>query len=823
MFQNPYARRIPVKSILFLLFAFTSLTFCSFSLNHTIPSAFKPPANGVTLRTQPAGSNAVKSSRLNFQRGLDQMTFLCRGNGYNFTFTPTKVVLDLNRSRTSTARRLPFVHDPVTQHSVIEVGLKGANPQPKISGLDHQPGHVNYVAGADPSKWRIDVPTYAKVLYEGIYPGTDLVFYGTGEQLEYDFVVAPQANPKDIALSFKGVEHLEINHQGELVLHSDGTEIRQHRPNLYQLVDGETVRIEGRYILRGDNTVGFDVDDYDKNETLVIDPVLAFSTYLGGNDIDLGLDIALDAAGNSYVLGQTPSLDFPVLAPYQALYGGGLADVFVSKFDKNGGLIYSTYLGGSAFDSGPGAIAVDNLGNAYVSGATFSSDFPTVNAIQSTRLGPQDAFVTKLDATGGTLVYSTYLGGSASESANAIAVDSLGNAYITGRSNSNNFPLVNPIQDTHVGVDAFVTKLNASGSAIVYSTFLGGRAADEAFAISVDSVGNAYITGKTSSPNFPMVSPFQGTYGGGDDVFVAKVNAPGDSLLFSSYLGGTGNEMGLGITTGPSGSVYFVGGTGSSDFPTVNAYQDSFAGGTLPVFFFDGFVARLNAAGDTLLYSTYLGGSGGDICYGVAVDSGGNIIVAGETGSDDFPLERPLQSTNSGAPNRDAFVTKLNPGGNSLIYSTYLGGNEDDSARGLAIDQAGDVYLTGFTLSSNFPILKPAQSILHGTRDAFITKLQSQAPTTTSITSSLDPSFVLQVVTFTATVSSVAGYTPDGSVRFIVDNAQYGPYQLDANGTARHAIQFLTVATRKVRVEYLGTSYFAPSTSKSFTQNVKKR
>ena len=621
------------------------------------------------------------------------------------------------------------------QSPVVRMKLVGANPSPRVSGLEELPGKSNYFIGNDPSQWRTNVPHYAKVQYNDVYPGVDLVYYGNQRQLEYDLVVAPGADPGAIALSFEGVERLRIDAQGDLVLHTSGGQIRQHKPLVYQEVDGGHREIAGAYVLNGDREVGFQIAAYDVGEPLIIDPVLTDSTYLGGNGNDRSFAIAVDASGNAYVTGQTSFTGFPTASPFQADGGGG-QNAFVTKLNAAGNaLVYSTYLGGSDSETGRG-IAVDASGSAYVTGSTESTDFPTANPIQPALGGTGDAFVTKLNAAGNALVYSTYLGGSSFEGGYGIAVDGSGNAYVTGSTFSTDFPTATPLQPaTGGGFDAFVTKLNAAGSALVYSTYLGGSSVEGGFGIAVDGSGNAYVTGSTSSADFPTASPIQPTIGGvigGDiDAFVTKLNAAGNALVYSTYLGGSSSEGGtnsiqLAVAVDASGNAYVAGTTTSTDFPTASPIQPAHGGGG--AFIWDAFVTKLNAAGNALVYSTYLGGSGHDFVEGIAVDAFGNAYVAGETGSDNFPTANPIQATRDGSPN-DAFVTKLNAAGNALVYSTYLGGSSGDMTfgGGIAVDGSGNAYVTGDTTSTDFPTATPFQSTKAGGSDVFIAKISDVA------------------------------------------------------------------------------------------------
>ena len=419
--------------------------------------------------------------------------------------------------------------------------------------------------------------------------------------------------------------------------------------------------MDGHYVLKGNNLVTFEVASYDRSKLLIIDPVLVYSTYLGGSGPDAGIGIAVDASGKAYVTGETSSLDFPTMNASQPASAGG-GDAFVSKLNAAGSaLVYSTYLGGSGSDAGTG-IAVDGLGNAYVTGQTRSTTFPTTSGAFQTSFGGgfSNAFVSKLNAGGSALAYSTYLGGSRFDLGSGIAVDASGNAYVTGQAGSTNFPITSGAFQTSLrgSGDAFVSKLSAAGSALVYSTFLGGSGFDLGLGVAVDASGNAYVTGETLSSDFPTTSgALQTSFGGGySDAFVSKLNAAGSALVYSSYLGGRGGDQGSGIVVDASGDAYVTGLTDSADFPTVDPLQPRYGGGG------NVFVTKLNAAGSALVYSTYLGGRGGDLGSGIAVDASGNTYLTGSTGSPDFPTVNPFQPAKAGAVFAfDAFVAKISP------------------------------------------------------------------------------------------------------------------------------------------------------------------
>jgi hypothetical protein len=468
------------------------------------------------------------------------------------------------------------------------------------------------------------------------------------------------------------------------------------------------------------------VAGYDASRPLVIDPVLSYSTYLGGSDDDSGNGIAVDADGNAYVVGDTMSVDFPTANPLQPGFGGSNQNAFVAKLSADGSaLVYATYLGGSGREEGHG-IAADAEGNAYVAGETASADFPTAKPLQPALMGRSNAFVAKLSADGSALVYATYLGGSGTDEGDGIAVDADGNAYVAGMTSSLNFPTTPAAFQTLHGSgprNGFVTKLTADGSALVYATYLGGSGRDEADAIAVDADGNAYVAGETSSLDFPTTpGAFQTTYSGGmSKAFVTKLNADGSGLIYSTYLGGSGEEEinGPGLAVDAAGNAYLTGITNSTDFPTANALQRAYGGGAS-----DAFVAKLNADGSELIYSTYFGGSGTDEGVAIAVDASGNAYLTGNTTSLDFPTANPLQPANAGLTN--AFVAKLTADGSALVYSTYLGGSYFDEGHGLAVDGDGNAYVTGKTSSPDFPTANPLQRTNAGCYDAFVAKITNQ-------------------------------------------------------------------------------------------------
>jgi hypothetical protein len=681
-----------------------------FTSSHLLPG----PAATPRPRIENLNKLPLAFERNEGQTG-SQVKFLARGQGYTLFLTPGEAVLAL--------------HKASAKSGVLRMKLLGANPAPDVSGVDEMPGKSNYFIGNDAKQWHTNVPMYAKVKYKSVYSGIDLVYYGNQRQLEYDFVVAPGADPRRIQLGVCGARKISRSEDGDLVLAMDAGEIRWHKPVVYQETAGARQEIAANYAIKGKNRVGFQVAGYDPRMPLFIDPLI-YSTYLGGSGSDNGSGIAVDGSGNAYVTGYTSSTDFPTMNPLQPTNaaGNGGFNVFVAKVNATGSaLVYSTYLGGSGGDDQGLGIAVDSSGNAYVTGTTDSSDFPTLRPLQPAYAGGYDAFVTKLSPTGSTLVYSTYLGGSGYDAGYGVAVDSSDNAYATGSTTSTDFPTMHPLQpangDGGQYEDTFAAKLSSTGSALVYSTYLGGSAFDLGFGIAVDSSGSAYVTGWTNSTDFPTMNPLQPANGGSDDAFVAKLNPAGSALVYSTYLGGSGADQGAGIAVDGSGNAYVTGTTQSTDFPTMNPLQPSYGGN------YDAFVAKLNATGSALVYSTYLGGSGRDDGSGIAVDSLGSAFLIGYTTSANFPTVNPLQPSYGGGG--DAFVTKLNASGSALAYSTYLGGSGYDYGSGIAVDRSANAYVAGSTDSSDFPTMNPLQPSYGGGSedgyfgDAFVTVIAS--------------------------------------------------------------------------------------------------
>ncbi len=755
-----------------------------------------------------------------------RVKFLSRGSGYSLFLTDSSAVLALTKrdaSRVTHAGAKASAPKPASasqarKTDVVHMKLAGTNPDAHIAGTDQLPGNANYFIGNDPAKWHSNVPTYSKVQYIGVYPGVDLVYYGNQRQLEYDFVVAPGADPKPIRLEFAGVNKLTLTADGDLKVSARNGEIAFHKPVIYQEEDGRRRQVEGQFSLLANRAVGFTLGQYDHAKPLVIDPVLAYSTYLGGSGGDVAGAIAVDSSGDSYVTGQANSTDFPITSgAFQTVDYAGLSSAFVTKLNSTGtALLYSTYLGYDAFGYG---IAVDGSGDAYVTGSTSADSYPvTAGAFQTknnnSATNQTNAFITRLNSTGSALLYSTYLGGSGDQYVGdwgtAIAVDSSGDAYVTGLAVSDNFPVTAGAFQTvnksssNGQANAFVAKFNSTGTALVYSTYLGGSATDEGNGIAVDGSGDAYVTGLATSTNFPVTAgAFQVAVNGSQgNAFVSKLNPAGTQLVYSTYLGGSGasglyfdglsvTDAGAAIAVDGSGYAYVTGFSTSAHFPvTTGAFQvlNNSAGGS------NAFVTKVNLDGTALVYSTYLGGSSplvaneygnnaGDLSNGIAVDASGDAYITGQAYSTNFPVTPgAFQTANkAGAGFTNAFVVKLNPTGSALLYSTYLGGagrtvdsvSYGDVGNGIAVDGSGGAYVTGQAGSASFPITtgayQQANQANGSTPDtnAFVAKLDLNAgtPPTVTVTPSSSSITTAEALTVTVYVGGPSGYPiPTGSV-----------------------------------------------------------
>ena len=680
--------------------------------------------------------------------------FVSRGSGYAFVLAEGEALVSLGRRDTAGVpdRGVRNTARPPAS-ALVRMSWVGARPGVSPVGVEPTAGVTNYLVG-DPAEWRRDVRSFGKVRYQGVYDGIDLVFYGNQKQLEYDFVVAPGADPDQIRLRFSGDDGIEIDSTGSLAVKAGGEVVLQRAPVLYQLRGGERQTVAGSYERLGAHDVGFAVGDYDHSAPLYIDPVLAFSSFLGGNSYDYPKAVTVDASGNAYVTGYTSSVNFPTTyGTYRSscpTCAFGTEDVFVTKISGAGALVYSTFIGGSSTADKAHAIALDAAGNVYVTGETYypgsGPSFPVVNGFNTTAGG--GGFLFKLDPAGRTLLYSTLMQSGSSTIGYGVAVEG-SNAYVAGMTVAGaSFPRW-PTSGTFSSAigplgtyDGFVVKVDTTktgAASLAYATRFGGWDAQAAYGVAVNSLGEAYVTGDTSSNNFPTAgTPVQPTCGSDGncnnrtkDVFVAKLAASGSSLLYSTFVGGSGADTGFGIALDSLGYIYVAGETYSSNFPvTVGAYQTACrtSGGNCSNFS-DAFVFQLVPAGNGFVFSTYLGGNSRDAARAIALDAQGNAYVAGDTDSSDFPVTAgAIQPARNGA-NTDAFVSMLDFMGTTLPYSTYLGGSASvaggDKAFGIALDSNSDVWVVGQTDSVNFPLTSSAfqHSFGGGGFDGFVARI----------------------------------------------------------------------------------------------------
>jgi hypothetical protein len=756
-----------------------------------LPGSFPAmPSAAVTSATRNRILEKYSQLPLRFEMNQGQtdsrVRFLSRGRGYTLFLTPTEALFSVSEAAggSSDPRYLDRMNN---RTSTLRMELSGAKPDAVIAGSDELPGRSNYFIGNDPKQWHTGVPAFERVNYKEVYPGIDLVYYGNQRQLEYDFVIAPGADPNAIRLKVTGSRQIRLDNRGNLLIRVGTGDLRLGAPDVYQEVAGQRRQVEGKWLLSKRHELRFGLGAYDHNKVLVVDPTLtlAYSTYLGGSLTDVAMSVAVDANGDAFITGYTasgntaPQPFFPTTeGAYQTQCNGCTSpldtnNVFITELDPTGTvLVYSTFLGG---DNGEGAngIAIDSSGNAYVVGTTYSGlsggnhiDFPTTEGAFQTTCAANctegDAFITELNAQGNRLVFSTFLGGTGIDKGNAIAVDSQGAVYVAGATSSTDFPTQIPFQAANAGGtnDGFVTKINSSGTALLYSTYLGGTLDDEVHAIAVDSSLDAYVAGVTSSTDFPTASPLQSANGGGGDAFVAKFNSKGTGLTYSTYLGGNALDQANGIALDSTNNVYLVGTTSSTKFPTQSAYQPSCAScasGTS-----DAFVTKINSSGSALVYSTYLGGTDSDLGNTIAVDSIGNAFVAGQTSSIDFPVANPNYSfTGCSGCTMSAFVTEFDVAGNGLVYSTYLGGDSTQAANGIALNSSDQAIVAGETASATFPVTTGVvQSTYHGgPEDAFITEFPGAANCTTTDT--------ISGFTVNATVTCTGNFVPDNQTMFV--------------------------------------------------------
>lgn len=830
------------------------------------------PVQRLAQATSPRASAPTVSQSLRFEPNLGQadssVRYLTQGPGYSAFFTGTEIVWALQKpggaSQPSHSEDLSSMMDqalgvaeiPSIEFARLRMKLANSEAEPVFVPQQPLPGKSNYFKGNNPDQWHRNVPGFGQLHITGVYPGIDMVVYGNERQLEYDFVLSPGARPEQIKLEFDETsEPVRVDADGNLVLTAGGVSVSQKHPTLYQEINGERKVVEGRFSIVSDTQVGFEVPAYDPAYPLIIDPVVSVesSTYVGGSGNDSFSGVVTDANRNLYLCGFSASANFPVQSAFQSDLKGP-TDVTVLKLDPAGELVYATYLGGQGGDTS-GDLTVDDEGNVYLTGVTSSTDFPVVNPAQRFSGGGNDVFVAKLNPEGNELVFSTYLGGpvngtSNQEQGTSIAVDQSGAVYVTGITSSTGFPTVNPFQSKLGGSsnfsDAFVTKLSSNGSQIVFSTYLGGRGntSENGLGIAPDSAGNVYVYGLTFNfrlsslvIDFPVTSnAFQREFGGGgSDLFVSKLNPSGNQLLYSSYLGGSEDENATctvgscsnlltkkQVVVDEAGNFVIAGFTTSPNYPVRNPIQGTFGGSV------DAVVTQINPDGSEIVFSTFLGGSGSDFGSGVTVGSTGDLYVTGVTFSTNFPTVNPTQAAFAGPA--DVFVTQMNRNQGKLVFSTYLGGKENDQPTEIFVDQADKIHVVGFTTSPDFPVQNAIQDKFSGGQDAFLTTFAEVEATpdftliaspatqvlaageTKSVEVALqgmngfNQSVTLSTTTTPATSElkpalSVASALPGAPIRLTLNAtaaAQPGSYEVTVTGTARNlerkAVVTVTVA-----------------------------
>ena len=684
-------------------------------------------------------------------------SFVASGRSQAVLLSPTEAVFQLPESKKTEARS-------------VHASLVGANSVAAPKAEQPLCGRVNYLMGADPQKWHTDIPTFERVRFTNVYPGIDVAYHGNRGDLETDFVVQPGANPDAIRIRFDGADAVNLAKDQSLQARADQRTLAWEKPTLYQIgATGKANQVEGRFKMLGNGEVGFEVGVYDLSRPLVIDPILTYATYFGTAYSDSLARVVADASGNAYIVGTSDGPQFPSTpGTFFSSVNGAQGNILVAKVSSDGkSMVYETHIGGGNGDLGWG-IAVDATGNVYLTGVTGSVDFPVVPASNNlTTKNPSDpgnAFVLKLNSAGNALVYSMVMGGTNLDGGASIGVDASGNAYVVGSTISTDLQLVNPIQTTlpsgsfgSASAGIFAAKVSADGTKLLYSTYFGGSGDNAATSIAVDAAGNAYFTGFTTSFSFPVTQgAFQTTFGGAGgqtysifttgDAYVVKLSPTGQKV-YATYLGGSKDDIGMGIAVDAKGNAYVGGATLSTDFPVQNAFQaaNHGSGGDTYALGGDGFIAELDPTGSHVLFASYVGGSADDRVLGIALDTSGNMYLAGHTISNDFPTSgQPAQSSYAGDSSTvfrsgDAFLTEVDANSHTISFSTYLGGSAGDWAGGVAIDGTGGIIVAGGTSSANFPTTTGSyqakfgggETLLAGTPigDAFIAKFGGAAST----------------------------------------------------------------------------------------------
>jgi hypothetical protein len=608
------------------------------------------------------------------------------GAGCDIGFGDSHLDVRLTRPVTNSPDGSPDLFE--TTGFQIEFG--GDRPTAPV-GLGRAEAGFSYLVG-DSTHWRADVGAYSRLAYVGLYPGIDLEITGLRTGLKYEFRVAPGADYRAVEMTYRGADGLHLDESGALHVVTSLGELVDAAPRIYQELGGQRVEVSGQFRLIDADTCGFVITGpCDAGATLVIDPDLAWASYLGGTGYDEGNAIAADAAGNLYVTGRTESAAWASAGAYDPSYNGSY-DAFAAKLNSGGNLLWCTYLGGEGYDAGYG-IAVDGAGSAYVTGETASASWATAGAFDTTLGGTRDVFVAKLASDGASLAYCTYLGGASQDLGQAVAVDAGGSAYVTGYTDSTGWATGGAYDTTHNGNrDAFVGRLDAAGAQLLFCTYLGGIGYDVAYDIALDSSGAAYVAGETASTTWATAGAYDTTHNGNADAFAAKVSATGSQLVYATYLGGTSQDIGYGVAVDASGAAYVTGQSFSAGWATAEAFDNTHNGNA------DGFVAKISPTGSQLAYATYFGGAGQDLGYGIAVDAAGAAYITGQTSSTDLATSSAYDTAYDG--NGDAFVAKFSASGSHLLYATYLGGTDADMGNAVALDAVGAACVAGKTASS---------------------------------------------------------------------------------------------------------------------------
>jgi len=704
----------------------------------------------------------------------------------------------------------------------LKADFVNGNPTPAVSGKDLMEYKCNYFLGNDPQKWRTDVPNYDVITYKEIYPGIDLQYYGNTQRMEYDFVVSPGADPSQICIHYEGAKSLSVDEDGQLVIETEWGSVTELKPVVYQTRGSERCSILGEYVILGESSFGFKLSgEYNPQLALMIDPQVAFSTYLGGTSSDYGNGVAVDGAGSAYVCGTSYSTDFPLTpGAYDTTSDVSNGNIFITKFSSAGNsLIYSTLLGGSGYEW-PDDMDIDSSGSAFVTGYTYSSDFPTTpGAIDNIYNANQDIFVVRLSSAGDSLIYGTYYGGSSSESGYGIAATGDGHAVLTGYTYSNDFPIANAFDESpNGGSDAFVAKFTPAGDSIIFSTYYGGSGYEESWDIAIDDLGFVSVVGYTYSTNIPTMNAYDNTGDANGDAFVAQFTPAGDSLRYGTYLGGTSYDYGYGINKFRPGIndnryIYVTGMTYSGNFPTTPDGYDKAANGSYDVFITK-LAPSIGGAG-SLIYSTFYGGSSDDYGYGIGVDENENIYSVGFTYSTNLPMVNSTYGSNSGG--YEGFVAKFVPGlgtGNGLIYSTYFGGSSDEYPQWMALDNHNNVYFTSQTYSSNLPVIN-AYDNTYNSGDAFLAKIEIFSADHTDIAvGAASGNYDTMKVAYSGGSGAVTGlvyYRQGGEVSYTsgalitgTGNSLFFPFTPSDTLPAARALEYYLEITRAGYTEHVG-------------------